>query len=50
MLVTPLHLKLPVAEGRVHVFSEGILSRDLHLGVRADLLVQQDLLCLILNC
>lgn len=45
--VAPLHLKLvcgPIAEGRVHGLPEGILGRDIHLGVRADILVQEDLL------
>lgn len=47
MSVAPLHLKLvcgPVAEGRLHVLPEGILGRDLQLGVRADILAKEDLL------
>lgn len=40
MPVAPLHLELvcgPIDEGRVHVLPEGILGRDLNLGVRADI-------------
>ena len=41
--VALLHLKLPRAEGRVHVLPE-IPDRNFHLGVRADIVIQKELL------